>query len=109
VEYGQTCTDTLPVAGIGDLLEAREATINIVHMWEDLGAVLQLRDGKISEIGQDHGDAKSRMKEVLSEWLRGNGAPRCWRTLTDALKSPLVNRPDVAEEIEKICDGLQSK
>ena len=39
--------------------------------------------------------------EMLSHWLKRSTPPSTWTELMDALKSPVINRHDIAEKITK--------
>lgn len=44
--------------------------------------------------------AKKRMRAVIVAWLQGKGSDPSWQTLCEALRDVLVDRADVADEIE---------
>ena len=47
-------------------------------------------------------NVKECLKEVIGKWLegKGSGEPPSWKSLCQALRHPLVSRPDVASSIE---------
>ncbi len=85
-------------------LNVRLALKGIVSEWDDLGEVLGLPHHEVKLIKVDHPqDAKECLKEVIEKWLegKGSGEPPSWKSLCQALRHPLVSRPDVASSIEQ--------
>ena len=76
---------------------------DIVGEWDDLGEVLGLSHAEVAAIKTNHPqDVKRCLKEVINSWLeqKGSGSPS-WKSLSEALRHPLINRKDVASEIDK--------
>ena len=70
--------------------------------WHDLGLALGLEYSLLTEIEKNHpGDVKRCLKKVVEHWLEMKGKERSWKVLHEALKDPLVQRPDIAAEIQK--------
>ena len=75
---------------------------SIAKEWRDIGLSLHIDYAIIDKIETDHSTGVKRcLAEVINCWLKGNGGERSWFFLCEALRSKLVKRPDVAEEIEQ--------
>ena len=86
-------------------LRVRRALGGIVSGWDDLGEVLGLPHQEVKSIKMNHSkDVKECLKEVIEKWLegKGSGEPPSWKSLCQALRDPLVSRPDVASMITVI-------
>lgn len=56
-------------------------------MWENIGIMLGINDGKLNRIKTDYaGDSKSCLREMLREWLKIIEPPPSWRAIVDALE-----------------------
>ena len=88
--------------GIDDLADVLRYVIGILDLWEDLGMALKLTQGKLGEIKSNNTTVRERMKDMLRAWLSGQGSgPKpSWQGLCTALRDRLVQRGDLAEEIE---------
>ena len=76
---------------------------DIVGEWDDLGEVLGLSHAEVAAIKTNYPqDVKGCLKEVINSWLEQKGveSPSC-KSLMEALRHPLINRKDVASEIDK--------
>lgn len=74
--------------------------IGLNKEWNSFGMALELEYREIQEIESNHpGDVKKCLARVIEEWLKQKGKEVSWKTVYEALKDPLVNRPDIAEEI----------
>ena len=69
-------------------------------MWDDLGIALGVRVAELDEIKTNNSTVRARMKAALLAWLQGRGKDRSWKSLCEALRDPLVGRPDIASTIE---------
>ena len=67
--------------------------------WYDIGVDLKISPDTLDEIRTDHGDTKSRFREMLKVWLRRVEPYPTWSELIEALKSPLVGREDLAKKL----------
>ena len=81
----------------------RLALQGITKEWDDLAEALGLPDSDIDAIKINNpSDVKQCVKEVVDQWLKGKGSESpSWTNLCTALKDPLVNRKDLASNIEK--------
>ncbi|XP_064387204.1 uncharacterized protein LOC135335598 isoform X4 [Halichondria panicea] len=69
--------------------------------WFELGVALGLPDETLQVIKKNHhatGD-RARFTKMLEVWLQSSPNPT-WSDLVEALRSPAINRPDIAAEIE---------
>ncbi len=85
-------------------LNVRRALKGIVSEWDDLGEVLGLPHHEVKHIKANcPRDVKECLKEVIEKWLegRGSGLHPSWKSLCQALRDPLVARPDLASSIEQ--------
>ena len=71
--------------------------------WYDLGLELKVRTGALDSIKEDFAAAKHRLREMLKAWLTTCDNPS-WKTLIDALRSPVVGASQLAAAMEtKFC------
>ena len=71
--------------------------------WYDLGLQLKVRITKLDSIKEDFTAAKHRLREMLKAWLTTGDNPS-WKTLIDALRSPVVEASQLAAALEtKFC------
>ena len=71
--------------------------------WYDLGLQLKVRIGTLDSIKEDFTAAKHRLREMLKAWLTTGDNPS-WKTLIDALRSPVVGASQLAAALEtKFC------
>ena len=81
-----------------DLLPVLEATVEVTD-WYILGLELGLPDHLLDRIRCDGYDETDRRRKMLLKWLDTGVAS--WSSLVEALKSPLINKMEVAERIAK--------
>ena len=63
---------------------------------------LGLEHREIQEIQLNHsGDVRRCLGRVIEEWLKWKGKEVSWKTMYEALRDPLVSRPDIAGEIKQ--------
>lgn len=88
--------------GIEDLNEVLTELAGILVTWKALGGALGLDNGSLEVIGSDNRDkAQDCMLETIVQWLHGNGHVATWKTLVDALNSPLVKKKELADRIKE--------
>ena len=64
------------------------ALTDIVYQWEHLGTQLGLKYGKLKEIKKTQiGEQKDCMREMLVEWLQGQGGECSKQALKTALQT----------------------
>lgn len=69
--------------------------------WHSLGMALGLEHRELEEIELNHsGDVRKCLGRVVEEWLKWKGKEVSWETMYEALKDPLVDRPDIAAQIK---------
>ena len=87
------------VVGSSDLVPVLEAITSVVD-WHSLGLKLGLEKYKLDRIEVDHrGKVNNCQKAMASLWLDSDEAS--WRSLVQALLSPLVDRKDLAIDLVK--------
>ena len=77
------------------------AVVTVASEWRNLGLALDVKQPTIDSIEAGHSDVNRCLEEVIKCWLNGNGGELSWSFLCEALKSPLVARPKVADDIEQ--------
>ena len=70
-----------------------------IEKWKSLARRLQLLTKDILEIERDNDMFSEKVFSMLMAWKRREGSYATYRVLYDALRHPLVNRRDVAEEL----------
>lgn len=83
-------------------LNVLSALVDINKEWMELGLALELKYCILQEIEANHSrdGVKRCLQKVVHSWFEGNGNRLSWSVLCDALKSRLVSRPAIADEIE---------
>ena len=82
-----------------DLLQVRRATVEVTE-WYDLGLELGLLPYQLDAIQKDsRGVTTEGQRMMLQKWLDTGSAS--WSSLVKALKSPLINKESIADEIAK--------
>ena len=81
----------------------RIALQGITKEWDDLAEAFGLPDSDIDAIKTDNpSDVRQCLKEIVDRWFKGKGSELpSWTSLCTALRDPLVNRKDIALNIEK--------
>ena len=70
--------------------------------WFELGVQLNLLPSDLNAIQiQFNNDPSRCLLGMLSSWLEVTSPPPTWQNVVDALRSPAVSRPVVAEAISK--------
>ena len=85
---------------MGDLGTVLKATIDARTNWYNLGLELEVKVEVLDDIQTRHSDPKVQLREMLKTWLKRGRNPT-WRTLADAIKSPIVDEPRLAEKLEE--------
>ena len=71
--------------------------------WYDLGLELKVRVGTLDNIRADFTATKHQLREMLKAWLNTGDNPS-WKTLINALRSPVVGASQMAGALEiKYC------
>ena len=76
--------------------------VDINREWIELGIALDLKYHILDEIEANHvkDGVKRCLQEVIHSWFEGNGSELSWEVLCAALRSDLISRPVIAEDIE---------
>ena len=71
--------------------------------WYELGLQLKVSIGTLKSIRAEFSAPKHHLREMLNAWLTTGDNPN-WKTLIDALRSPLVGASQLAATLEtKYC------
>ena len=93
-----------------DLVCVLGEVLDVSADWYDLGLQLKVSIGTLDNIRADFTAAKHHLREVLKAWLKTGDNPS-WKTLIDALRSPVVGASQLAAALEtKYCpvEGTES-
>ena len=86
----------LYVPKLEDLL--KELYSKVADKWEDIGILLDIGDGRLSQINLDKaGDSKSCLREMLRVWLSRVAPPPSWSAMADALDT--LGHEDIATHL----------
>ena len=91
---GETLT---PNDAVKVVLEELLPAQNHSHM---LGLKLGLPLHDVESIQSNYHDPRDRLLKVISEFLRQEQTGPTWRVIVDALRSPVVNLPALAQKVE---------
>ena len=83
---------------MSDLVPVLRATVEVTD-WYSLGLELGLPVHQLDTIRRDGYDEADRKRKMSLNWMDTGVAS--WSSLVEALKSPLVNKEGVAEQITK--------
>ena len=72
--------------------------------WRNIGTLLELPSGILDGIAADEADMNSRLRAMLTEWLKQVSPPPTWTQLADAVE-PFDKAK--AEELRNSCIDLQ--
>jgi len=86
------------IALVNVLRELKEVT----HEWYELGLLLGLECSTLETIKATNQTVKECKRTMVVSWLqkKDNSSPS-WQALVIALRDPLVNCPDIANQIEQ--------
>ena len=91
--HSPTFTGTLSILDLGTVLST---TLSASSRWYNVGLGLGISPDTLDVIDRNHrGDCGDCYRNVLAEWLRRADPSPTWRTLAEALKSPLVGMSDL--------------
>ena len=80
-----------------------QEVLDVSAEWYDLGLQLKVRVGTLDNIRTDFVAAKHQLREMLKAWLTTGDYPS-WKTLIEALRSPVVGASQIAAALEtKYC------
>ena len=67
--------------------------------WEDIGLILELKEGQLSAIKSDHHESKKCFREMLKLWLKQVEPPPTWSAIIKAIH--ILKYESLAEELRK--------
>lgn len=73
-------------AGV-ELVDVFRELIPIADRWEDIGLGLRLQLPRLRVIRQDSFSIHSCLREMILDWLKGNGVHISWTSLIHALET----------------------
>jgi len=86
---------------VGDLADVQRKLYAVKTEWYNLGLELGQQVSTLDSIDTKYsGDPSQCFRQVLKEWLKGVNPPPTWQVMVNALKSPTVAQPQVAEQIQ---------
>ena len=83
---------------MSDLVPVLEATVEVTD-WYSVGLTLGLPVHMLDTIRRDGCNETDRKRKMILKWLDTGEAS--WSSLAEALKSPLINKRGIAEQICK--------
>ena len=98
------CNDVSCHAGTDSLKFVAEYVQDLKRKWFLFGLSLGLCYSTLKDIeASHHHDVGDCINGVIMKWLEGKGlrGPPSWRSLAQAMASPLTNKGPVAQKIEK--------
>ena len=86
--------------GISDLVKVQKAVWEARADWYDIGLGLTISADDLDAIQNDHhGISKTCFREMLKVWLRRSEPSPTWTELAKVLRSPMVDRGHLAEQL----------
>ena len=76
-----------------------EGVLDAAAQWYNLGLKLKVRTGRLNSIRTEFNTPEVQLREMLHAWLTTGDNPS-WKTLIDALRSPLVAASHLAVVLE---------
>ena len=65
----------------------RELLSKVASKWENIGVLLNVDDGRLSNIKVDnHGESRDCLREMLRIWLKKVDPPPSWNDIIEALE-----------------------
>ena len=88
---------------LDDLVCVLEEILDVSADWYDLGLQFKVSIGTLRSIRAEFCSPKHQLRETLNAWLTTGDNPS-WKTLRDALRSPVVGASHLANVLEaKYC------
>ena len=93
------------------LLDLLEELYPVCTSWYNIGLHLQIPYTTLDHFKQMYTDPLELMREMLRHWLdTAVNPPPTWKAVITALRSPLVNKSHLAEQLEsKYCAPVQGE
>ncbi len=101
-----TCNFVGSILTLNDLPSVYKNLINATGNWFNLGLDLGLHFYTLQNISDKYRDNQTCLRDMLAARL--NTATLTYSEICHSLRSPTVNRNDVAEAIEEACTGMNS-
>ena len=80
----------------------QEELYGVRTRWYNLGLKLGLKADTLDAIkSKCSGDPNECFQEMLKDFLKKTTPSPSWRSLADALRSPIVDQPQLAEKVEQ--------
>ncbi len=92
-------SSTLIVLTGGDILSICERLNGVRNDWFALGLTFRLKYSALMSIEHQYRSNKHCLTEMVGQWVEQFPDPT-WPYICECLRSPIVERNDVAEEIE---------
>ncbi len=73
--------------------------LDVCADWENIGLGLRLKSGTLDAMKGPFKEPKDCLRDMLKEWLNTSPDPS-WRSLIQALRSPIVGKEGVARRLE---------
>ena len=93
-----------PIGKKPKLSEVFRKILPISNKWRNIGTLLDITEGTLGGIAADESDMDSRLRAMLSEWLKQVNPPPTWSQLANAVE-PFDKAK--AEELRNSCIDLQ--
>ena len=87
----------LTIGGPPELADAFRQLLSISKEWKSIGVLLSIPSGTLDKIERDEQDMHSRLREMLTQWLKTDHQPS-WAQLVDAVEPFDLSK---AEELKK--------
>jgi hypothetical protein len=77
----------------------KELLCKVSADWEDIGLTLDLNEGDLSAIKNDHHESKKCFREMLKLWLKQVEPPPTWSAIIEAIDT--LQYESLAKELRK--------
>ena len=81
-----------------DFTTVRKVLYDARDKWEKIGEEIGLTRSDLKHLTGDH---YTKLGEVVEKWLQRRQLKPTWNALATALREKTVDRPDLADEIER--------
>ena len=90
-----------------DLYDVLNDLYGVRAKWHNLGGSLRVKEPTLAAIRAEHRDIPNDcFRAMLSYWLKQVKPRPCWNAVVAALRTPMVDEPQLAERLEtKYCSG----
>ncbi len=98
---GESAHQPIVLTG-ADILTICESLKNASYNWFDLGSALGVNNSDLKDIEDEYRHNKRCLREMVSKRLEVTDPkhPMTWPYICECLRSPTIERNDVAEKIE---------